>query len=287
VAADEIRSQHQVILGSQLSFASHRPGQSRFLDRTGATAWACSSCSAATQKELPMNRFCSSALSLLLVASLACPALAHFPWLAINKDGKAIYFFGEHIADRTYHLPESIAKAEINVVGEKGRREKVTLTRVESDEFVGLVSEQAITADATLVSSVTYGVYQGSRLNYYAQHTGGKMPTSLDAHGDQKPPLDLSAKLVNTDSGVEVYVVWKGQPLASAQVTLFCDEGHEEGQAKTDAAGKVSFTDRQVEEGLNGIMVGHTVKDEAGEIDGKAYQSAAHYLTVTFADPEE
>lgn len=33
-------------------------------------------------------------------------------------------------------------------------------------------------------------------------------------------------------------------------------------------------------------MAGHTVKDEAGELNGQAYQSAAHYLTVTFIDPQ-
>jgi len=233
-----------------------------------------------------MKRKLTFALTLLCVTLMACPAFAHFPWLAINKDGKVIYFFGEHIADQTYKLPGSISKAEVSLLANDGERKKIELASVESDDFVGLTSAEAIGAESNLVSQVTYGIYQGSRLNYYSMHCGGKMPTSPDAYKDKQAPLELAANLVNTDAGVDVYVIWKGKPLAEAEVTLFCDDGHEEGQAKTDAAGKVSFTDRQVEDGLNGIMVGHTVKGEAGQFDGKAYESAAHYLTVTFVDPE-
>jgi hypothetical protein len=70
-------------------------------------------------------------------------------------------------------------------------------------------------------------------------------------------------------------------------VTLYCAEGHDEGEAETDAERKVSFIDKQVEDGINGILVGHTVKDKAGEVSGQTYKSAAHYLTVTFSDPQE
>jgi hypothetical protein len=69
------------------------------------------------------------------------------------------------------------------------------------------------------------------------------------------------------------------------EVKLYCAEGHEEGSAKTDGEGKVSFTNKQVEDGLNGIMLGTRV-EESGELDGKPYTKAAHYLTTTFFRPE-
>ncbi|MEZ6079360.1 MAG: hypothetical protein R3C56_27940 [Pirellulaceae bacterium] len=68
-------------------------------------------------------------------------------------------------------------------------------------------------------------------------------------------------------------MLWDGKPLADADVQLFCAEGHEEGSAKTDANGKVSFDDKQVEAGLNGIVVDHTVKTQSGTLDGQTYDS--------------
>jgi hypothetical protein len=74
--------------------------------------------------------------------------------------------------------------------------------------------------------------------------------------------------------------------LTGAEVPLFCDEGHETGVAKTGQVGNVSFDDKQVEDGLDGIMAGHTVKDQKGELDGKAYTAASYYPMVTFIDPQ-
>ena len=98
--------------------------------------------------------------------------------------------------------------------------------------------------------------------------------------------MDLQTHAVDTGSGVDVYVLWKGKPLADAEVRLFCAEGHEEGNAETDASGKVSFSDEQVEEGTNAILVGHTITDETGKVGSQEYKSAMHYLTATFVDPE-
>lgn len=227
----------------------------------------------------------SAALAFLFAAR---PAAAHFPWLAVNDDGKAVYFFGENPADRTYKLPASIAKAKISMVNAKGKLKKVKFEAAESDNFLGLTSVGKVPASARLVSSVTYGIYRGARLNYYSIYQGGKIPKDRSAYSkSQKKRLDLTAQLVDTDSGVDVYVLWKGKPLSGVDVQLFCDDGHEEGNGTTDEAGKVSFSDKEVEDGLNGIMLGHTVKGEAGKFDGEAYQATSHFLTVTFIDPQD
>lgn len=235
--------------------------------------------------------------NLLLFAGCASSMLvnsaaAHFPWLVRTEDGKAAYFFGENPADRTYKLPGSIAKAEVMMWSLDGEPQKLVLKPVEEEEFVGLRSEQELSADTQFSSQVTFGIYHGSRLDYYTLHQGGQLPSSRAAYDQTKAAsieasLKLTAQLVDTDSGVDVFVLWDGKPLADAEVQLFCAEGHEEAAAKTDAAGKVSFNDQQVEAGLNGIMVGHTVKSQPGTLDGQSYDSGAHYLTVTFSDPED
>lgn len=224
-------------------------------------------------------------LATLLLAAGSRPAAAHFPWLVV-EDGKAIYFFGENPADRTYHLPETLAKAKIICQPASGEAKPVACEKVESDDLVGLVSSQAVAANSKLCSQATYGIYRGSRLNYYTIHQAGPLPKSRSTKAT-KGAHDLAVEAIDTDSGVDVYVTWKGKPLEGVKVQLFCDKGHEEGDGKTDDSGKVSFNDKQVEDGLNGIMLGHTVKNEAGEFNGKAYKGVAHYLTYTFTDPED
>jgi hypothetical protein len=48
---------------------------------------------------------------LTVATYIACPTIsrAHFSWLAKDADGNAVYFFGESIAERTYHMPDALA----------------------------------------------------------------------------------------------------------------------------------------------------------------------------------
>lgn len=225
--------------------------------------------------------------ALLAAAVCISSAQAHFPWIAIEEDGKAVYFFGENPADRTYKLPPSVAKANMDVITQGNPPRPLKLSAVETEDFVGLQSSDAVATDATLASKVTYGVYHGTRLDYYTQHCGGKLPQQRDANSSLNQTLDLHADLIDTEQGVDVFVLWQGEPLADVKVTLFCAEGHEEGSAQTDQQGKVSFDDNQVEDGLNGILVGHTSPGGAGTLGDQSYGSVSHYLTATFLDPED
>ena len=250
-------------------------------------------------------------LALGIAFLAASSASAHFPWLAIDEEGKVVYFFGETLAERNYQLPEPIAKAPVMWLNKKGIARKIALRKVESDEFIGMKSEQPLKRAQLLIAKVTYGMYAGSRLDYYSTHQIGRLPKNRDAYAvnaeaknadeekntdkrkntDKKknktPQLDLQAQLVDTDKGVDVFVLWKGKPLSGVTVSLYCEEGHEEGAAKTDKHGKVSFSDKEVEDGLNGIMVGHKLEKDAGEFGGTKCTSSSHYLTVTFRDPQD
>lgn len=230
--------------------------------------------------------------TLLAVAFLASAAFmqtahAHFPWLVIDDEGKVLYYFGETPADRTYKLPPTIAEATVEFVAQDGVQKVVDLASVETDKFVGLCSAKSFRTDGTLTTEVTYGVYHGSRLDYCSQHCVGKLPSRrADDSSFNKQP-ELRAELIDTKEGVDVFVLWQGEPLQDAEVRLYCAKGHQEGLAKTDQEGKVSFDDEQVDKGLNGVMVGHTVEDNPGTLGNQTYGSVSHYLTATFLDPED
>lgn len=249
---------------------------------------------ATTQKHLPTQRKSlsmprnSTSFAALFAATICMSsAQAHFPWITIDKDGKAVYFFGETPADRTYKLPPSVAKANVTVITQDNQLQTVEMSAVETDDFVGLKSSNIVAVNATLASKVTYGVYHGSRLDYYTQHCGGRLSEQRGTIATLGKTLDLHADFVDTEQGVDVFVQWQGKPLAGAKVTLFCDAGHEEGSAETDEQGKVFFNDNQVEDGLNAIMVGHTAPGDAGTLGDQSYGSVSHYLTATFLDPED
>jgi len=206
---------------------------------------------------------------------------AHFPWLIRTEDGKAALFFGESVTDRTYKLPKSVAEAEIKLVDTEGKTTQLEVAPLESEQFVGLVSKSEVPHDQSLSTNVVFGIYQGMKLTYYASNIGKLSDTVPTV----KSETDLTVIPVDTASGIDVFVRWKGKPLANADVTLFCHEGEEEGKATTDENGKVSFTDQQVEPGLNAVMVGYQV-DAAGSLNEKSYTKESHYATVTFNDPE-
>lgn len=211
---------------------------------------------------------------------------AHFPWLVRGEDGKVAYFFGEGMTDKTYKLPPAIAAAEIAYLDSSGKSNPIEVQAVEENDFVGLISDAKVPTDVLLLSKTTFGIYHGARLDYYTMHQAGKLPNNRTAYDAMRSASELFAEPVDTDNGIDVFVTWQGKPLADVEVHLYCAEGHEEGAATTDQDGKVSFTDKEVEEGLNGIMLGHTVK-QPGKLKDAAYESASHYLTMTFHDPND
>jgi hypothetical protein len=231
-----------------------------------------------------MRRPCVLVCRMLVAAlmlAIAAPAMAHFPWLAVDEEGHALFFFGENIADRTYHMPEKIKSAKVQLIDTEGKKHDVTLKGVESEKYVGNRSPEKI-ADAGSLSTVNvYGIYGGTKLTYYTQHILGKdaakWPTKPTAD------VDLQGVLKQTDEGLELTVLWKGKPLADAKVQLTGADGEEKGAETTNPGGVVKFAAKDVPSGLNGLLVGYVDKEAPGELDGKKYSGESHYLTITFA----
>ncbi|WP_164101278.1 hypothetical protein [Candidatus Laterigemmans baculatus] len=224
-------------------------------------------------------------LGVLLLLGSATPKSthAHFPWLALDAEGRAILFFGENPADREYAMPESIAAAQVQHQTGEARKPLTDFAAVETDGLIGRRSAHKFATKGQLQSTVDYGLYHGMKLTYSAQ-------AILDrelSKAASKPTgnLDLEAVVGQQDGGITAQIFWRGKPLSEAEVQLLDGEGQEKATATTDADGRVSFPANKLEAGLHGLLVGQVDKTTTGEFNGTPYTGEAHYLTVTFVRP--
>lgn len=234
-----------------------------------------------------MKRFLPLALASLLGTFAALPAYAHFPWLVRNDAGKAEYFFGENLADRTYHMPDSLADAAVVVLQDDGEAKPLSLVALANDDFVGRVCTETIPASASLRSEATFGIYHGTLLTYFTKYQGS-VENSKDsfATAAAKDSPKLDARVGKSVDGVDVLIIKEGKPLAAAKVSLLSSAGEKIAEAVTGDWGIASFNFDQLGPGLNAIMTGD-VEKVAGEHEGKAYESVSNYLTLTFFNPLE
>jgi N-acetylneuraminic acid mutarotase len=218
----------------------------------------------------------------VFVLSAACllagQAQAHFPWLAVDDEGRALVFFGESPDERNYHLPEALAAAKLySRVGDAEAKEVATET-LEEEDFIGRRSNEAVAEDAVLELTAQYGIYHGMLLTYYAKEIPGTTVAAWEKAGPSKGlKLDVSPKA--SDEGLALVVTWEGQPLEGAGVAL-TDSAGETQEAETDAKGIATF--KEPAAGPVSAITSYMKKGEKGEHEGKAYTSVGNYGTLRF-----
>lgn len=219
---------------------------------------------------------CVTLLTTLGIA-LAGPAAAHFPWLATDDEGHAVLWFGEGLDDRTYHMPEAVAKVEIRRGGDET---PLKMQAVDSEAFVGLRSVEPVEGDDELFATVTYGLYHGTKLTYHVEHLPGPGGQRL---ADRAREAEMQTVLARqADGGLAVSLLRDGKPVSGAAIKLFSGDGRERAVAESDSDGRVRFPASAVQPGLNAVMAGVTDKQAAGEHRGESYSSTSDYLTATF-----
>ncbi|WP_233148487.1 hypothetical protein [Rhodopirellula sp. MGV] len=205
-------------------------------------------------------------------------ANAHMAWLGSTPSGEVIFWFGESTEDRTYHLPERLAKIAIHQTGES---DAIGMVEVETDQLHGLQSDGAVSNKGEFYATGTYGLYHGMKLTYHVEHLpqqdAAKWPSEI------RSDAVLQSVIRKADSDhVVVTVLQNGKPLEDAKVKLYGAHGEVKASAATAADGNVTFQAKDMTQGLNAILVGVTKEDVKGELDGEAYTSTADYLTSTF-----
>lgn len=218
----------------------------------------------------------------IILFALAQPIQAHFPWLLVDENGKAALFFGESLGNRNYKLPASLQQAEVRSLSPQAEK-LLALHQVESEYFIGMVSKAQVDQECLLSTEITYGVYHGSKLNYVAQHIHGSLPERRSSRPSSKQGGSvLGAELIRTSAGVDVFVSFDGKPLADVEIHLSDANGSEQATAKTDKNGKASFSSLNIVRGINGLMLGHTIAGEKGNLKGEEYTSTMYYYTCSF-----
>ena len=217
-------------------------------------------------------------LALAALCLVAGQAQAHFPWLAVDGDGRALVFFGESPDERNYHLPEALAAAKLySRIGDAEAKEVATET-LEEEDFIGRRSNEPVAEDSVLELTAQYGIYHGMLLTYFAKEIPGTTVAAWEKAGPSKGlKLDVSPKA--SDEGLAIAVTWEGQPLEGAGVAL-TDSAGDTQEAETDAKGIATF--KEPAAGPVSAITSYMKKGEKGEHEGKAYTSVGNYGTLRF-----
>jgi len=221
---------------------------------------------------------------LIWTLGVAPTVSAHFPWLITDDQGHAVFFFGEGLKDRTYHLPDALADAKVfqlpESLPESKELQPLNLQPVDSDALVGRRTGKPLAANGILICEAVYGIYHGTKLSYYAQH----FPSADPARWGNPPhdALPLQVALQRQPNGLQATVLWRGKPRAECEVKLFAADGQLVDSGDTGDSGVIGFDGADLTPGLMGLLAGFVDKSAAGSLDGKDFESETHYVTATF-----
>jgi N-acetylneuraminic acid mutarotase len=212
-------------------------------------------------------------------------------WLNIvpvEGQPQAFLYFGEGPEDVAYHLPEPLAEARIWRRTSDGRREALVSEKVETDDHIGLMAPLPDGKPCVLESAQQYGLYEDWLLTYYAKHVHAASNDQLAAAGPSKElKLDIVPRAVapsdsaadKQSDSLELTVLWDGKPLADAKVDIAVGDA-DAVEMQTDENGKITI--QPAGGGLVAVLANYRDPSAAGELDGKKYSVAAHYITLTF-----
>src|SRR5262245_7185615 len=182
-----------------------------------------------------------SLLGLLLLGLAALPARAHFLWLLPPEDGKGAVrmVFSDTLAPDDADLLARVKHARAFSVGADGKAAPAEFTQKDD----ALVLAPAGGGPRVFGASCRYGVLQRGEappflLHYYAQTWTGGRPGDIDrVLGAVAERLDLVIVPVLKDGPAAGRVVYKGKPVAGAEVVLRVPGEKQPVTVETDAGG--------------------------------------------------
>ncbi len=219
----------------------------------------------------------------VLTLAFASPSDAHYLWInRVTVDGKpqGLVYFGADPTDEGYHFPDKLSNTKLWSRAADRACTEVATKKIDTDDRVGLIGP-VTRQSPVLEASQVYGIYGTSLLVYHAKHVDGTSAKSINSAGASK---ELALDIVPHVNGkaVQIAVLWKGKPLANADVSIF-DGDSEPIDKKTDKDGRLSFVPESGK--LIGVLATTTKNDKAGTQEGKSYKGVVHYSSLTFNLP--
>ena len=223
-------------------------------------------------------------LALLLLQ--AAVAQAHFIWIDARPgaDGKPRpeVYFSETPTPGEADLLDKVAQTKAWLRLESGTRIPIDLKKSSKVDLPAWVGEQPVAGPASLEADCDYGVFSRGKkpmlLHYYAKHLSDLDETNW-------PRLCLAEALAldlvphQTPGGLTLTALWRGKPTADVEVVVHLPGSDEPQKLVTDATGKVTILPATA--GRLAARARLVEADRKGQHQGKPYDGALHYSTLT------
>lgn len=208
----------------------------------------------------------------LALAALSGRALAHFPFIVPDKDGKATIVFSE-----TLHPDPDVKIATLGDIKVQAKLADGSVASIETKTADNTLAVALPGQARVLFGKADLGVMQRGTspahvLLYYPKTLLGD-PFDAGATLGETVPVEIIP--VQVDGGFKLKLVAGGVPQAGKEIRLVLEDGEEQ-KLPTDADG---LTERIVGTGRYGAWARHWI-EQAGERDGKAYTQERHYATL-------
>lgn len=211
---------------------------------------------------------------------LASAARAHQVWLEQDASGAKLYFgeFGDNLHEVSPGYLDKLTRLSATVVSSKG--EKALESKKDRDGIT--LSGRAGKGESVLAVDLGYPLMENKEGTKTLRTAWTPAARYVPELGPQTPKLVLD--VVPTNASGEFQVVYRGAPLAKAEVTLVAISGWSL-SGTTDDKGKVSF--RLPWKGTYALLVRHKDATPGKRVNAQgaeeAYDAASFATTLTFA----
>lgn len=206
-------------------------------------------------------------LTVLLLCIVALPVHAHFIFIVPDGDTKAKVVFSDSLEPDEGVPIKNIAGTKLRAAGGEGVTASVEMKPGEHEYSIELPAGVKAIGGECKYGLLKRGEAPAFMLNYYPKMVRDDIASA--------PNLNLPLEIVQTDG--KFRVLFRGKPVAGAEVQIIAPDS--KGPLKTNDNGEFAFDISKPE--LYGVRARH-IEKTSGEYDGKKYEEARYYATLTF-----
>lgn len=239
---------------------------------------------------LPTVRHAVLGAVLTATGFLPAAAYGHYLWVTVTKDTAEVVFEESPRKGDGHYLGPLVKRGRTwlrTTAQPEPAPLKMSDTREGELRWLSAALPKTDAPSRAVESTGKWGVYRyGSRdilLYYYAKFLQVTRHEDLHELG-RAEQLRLDIVPHDEPDGVQFKVLFDGKPQADRPVSVRGPQGFRK-QLKTDKRGRVQFT--PPESGRYTIHSSVELPEEAGEFEGKPYQSVRHHATLTLDFPIE